>query len=149
MESEATPSRRVLPRYVVTASEQPIVDQSDPNAEAWMAAGGDPRDRGRMVELISRELTGAENFMLGLAWFDPGDVHLLHHHPHADEWYYVIGGSAVFTVGTEQVRGTTGTAIFIPAGTGHRIHNDGAETLHIAWGFNRPDLTEVGIVWDE
>jgi len=34
-------------------------------------------------------------------------------------------------------------------GTSHRIHNDGAETLHIAWGFNRSDLTEAGIVWDE
>lgn len=74
MEPEAAPSRQPYPQYVVRASEQPIVDQSDPDAEAWIAAGGDPRDQGRMMDLISRELTGAEHFMLGIAWFTPGDV---------------------------------------------------------------------------
>lgn len=133
----------------MTAGEHPLVDLSDPNAETWIAAGGDPRDQGRMVELFSRELTGATDLMVGLAWFAPGDIHLLHHHPYADEWYYVIAGSAEFTVGTEQVRGTAGTGLFIPAGTPHRIHNDHSETLQIAWGFNRPSLMDVGIVWDE
>ena len=135
--------------YLASADEHPLVDLSDPNAEGWMAAGGDPRDQGRMVELFSRELTGATDLMVGLAWFDPGDVHLLHHHPYADEWYYVIAGSAEFTLDTEQVRGTAGTALFIPAGTRHRIHNDSSQILHIAWGFNRPSLMDVGIVWDE
>jgi len=57
MEPEATASRRALPRYVVTASEQPVAGQSDPNAEAWIGAGSAPCDRGRMVQLISQELT--------------------------------------------------------------------------------------------
>jgi hypothetical protein len=39
--------------------------------------------------------------------------------------------------------------MFIPAGTSHRIHNDRDEVLHLAWGFNRGSLTEVGFVWDE
>ena len=136
-------------RYAVIAAEQPVVDQGNPNDARWMAAGGDPRDRGRFVEVISGRLNGSERMLVGIAWLEPGDVHLLHHHPHADEWYYVIEGSALFTVGTEQVRGTTGTAIFIPAGTGHRIHNDSGERLHFAWGFDRAELEEVGIVWDE
>ena len=58
-------------------------------------------------------------------------------------------GSAMFTVGDQQVRGEPGTAMFIPAGTSHRIHNDRDEVLHLAWGFNRGSLTEVGFVWDE
>jgi oxalate decarboxylase/phosphoglucose isomerase-like protein (cupin superfamily) len=136
-------------RYVTHLRDQPVIDQGDPNATEWIEAGGDPRDRGRMVELITRNLSGAEHFMLGVAWFQPGDVHLLHHHPHADEWYYVISGSAEFTVGEETVRGDAGTALFIPAGVGHRIHNDTTEPVHIAWGFDRADLKEVGIVWDE
>ena len=78
-----------------------------------------------------------------------GEVHLLHHHPHADEWYYVIEGSARFTVGDEVIRGEPGTAMFLPAGVPHRIDNDGAERLHFVWGFDRPELAEVGIVWDE
>ena len=59
MEPEATPPLRALPRYVVRASEQLVIDQSDPDAEAWIAAGGDLRDQGRMMDLISRELTGS------------------------------------------------------------------------------------------
>jgi mannose-6-phosphate isomerase-like protein (cupin superfamily) len=74
----------------------------------------------RMVELISKNLTGSGRMMLGLAWFEPGDVHLLHHHPHADEWYYVVDGSALFTVGGDLIRGAAGTATFIPAGVPHR-----------------------------
>ena len=136
-------------RRVVIAGEQPVVDQADPDDVKWIGAGGDPRDRGRFVEVVSGRLTGSERMLVGLAWFEPGDVHLLHHHPHADEWYYVIEGSALFTVGDEVVRGTPGTALFMPAGVAHRIENDGDQTLHIAWGFDRPELEDVGIVWDE
>lgn len=58
-----------------------MTDQGDPDSIDWIEAGGDPRDRGKMVELIARDLSGAEHF--------------------------------------------------------------------IAWGFDRADLREVGIVWDE
>jgi oxalate decarboxylase/phosphoglucose isomerase-like protein (cupin superfamily) len=136
-------------RYAVISSEQPVVDQGDPHDAKWMEAGGDARDRGRMVELVSKSLTGSERLMVGLGWLDPGDIHLLHHHPHADEWYYVIHGSALFTVGGDSIRGTPGTAMFIPAGVPHRIVNDGPETLHIAWGFDQPELVQAGIIWDE
>jgi len=27
--------------------------------------------------------------------------------------------------------------------------NDGPETLHIAWGFDQPELIQAGIIWDE
>jgi len=108
-------------RYAVISGEQSVIDQGDPHDSKWMQAGGDARDRGRMVELISKSLTGSERMMVGLAWFEPGDVHLLHHHPHADKWYYVIDGSALFTVGGDLIRGTAGTAMFIPAGVPHRI----------------------------
>ena len=68
-------------RYAVISGEQPVIDQGDPPDSKWMQAGGDARDRGRIVELISKNLTGSERMMVGLAWFEPGDVHLLHHHP--------------------------------------------------------------------
>jgi quercetin dioxygenase-like cupin family protein len=141
--------RTDAPPRVVIAGEQPVIDQSDPTNSKWIDAGGDPRDQGRMVELVSTALTGSERMLVGLAWFEPGEVHLLHHHPHADEWYYVIRGSALFTVGGDVIRGTSGTALFMPADVPHRIENDGSETLHIMWGFDRGQLDEVGIVWDE
>ena len=150
MHSEAPRSQPpAKSRYAIRAAEQPVVNQDDPDDVHWINAGGDPRDRGRFVEVITGRLSGSKRMMVGIAWFEPGDVHLLHHHPHADEWYYVIEGSALFTVGDEVIRGTPGTALFLPAGVPHRIDNDGGERLHIAWGFDRPELDEVGIVWDE
>ena len=146
---EQRPGQPSTSRYAVIAAEQPVVDQGDPNDAKWIAAGGDPRDRGRFVELISGRLNGSQRMLVGIAWFEPGDVHLLHHHPHGDEWYLVIEGSALFTVGDEVIRGVPGTALFLPAGVPHRIDNDGGERLHIAWGFDRPELEDVGIVWDE
>jgi oxalate decarboxylase/phosphoglucose isomerase-like protein (cupin superfamily) len=143
------PDRTAAPRRVVIADEQPVIDQSDATNAKWIEAGGDPRDQGRMVELVSKALTGSERMLVGLAWLAPGEIHLLHHHPHADEWYYVISGSARFTVGSDVVRGTPGTAMFMPADVPHRIENDGAETLHFLWGFDRGELDEVGIVWEE
>jgi mannose-6-phosphate isomerase-like protein (cupin superfamily) len=133
----------------VRAQDRPVVNQGDPDDETWMRAGGNPRDRGRLVELVSDELVGSERLTVGLAWLSPGEVHLLHHHPHADEWYYVISGSAEFTVGDETVRGTPGSTLWIPASTPHRIHNDRGETLEFLWGFDQPRLDAVGIVWDE
>jgi quercetin dioxygenase-like cupin family protein len=61
----------------------------------------------------------------------------------------VIGGSARFTVGDEVVRGTPGSTLWIPRSTRHGIHNDSDRTLEFLWGFDRPRLDEVGIVWDE
>lgn len=136
-------------QFHVRVADQPVVDQGDATDEAWMAAGGDPRDRGRLVELVSDELVGSQRLMLGLAWLSPGEVHLLHHHPHADEWYYVIGGTAEFTVGGDVIRGAPGSALWIPASTPHRIHNDSAEPLEFLWGFDKPRLDAVGIVWEE
>jgi hypothetical protein len=51
----------------VIAGEQPVVDQGDANDAKWIAASGDPRDRGRFVELISESLTGSGRMMVGLA----------------------------------------------------------------------------------
>jgi len=136
-------------RFIVRADDRPVIDQHDPGDPHWTGAGGDPRDEGRMIELISRRITGSQSMLVGLAWLSPGETHLLHHHPNADEWYYVISGSSTFTVADETARAGPGTAIFTPAGTPHRIDNDGDETLFFAWGFNRSELSEVGIVWDE
>jgi hypothetical protein len=59
-------------RYAVISGEQPVIDQGDPHDSKWMQAGGDARDRGRIAELISKNLTGSERMMVGLAW--PGLV---------------------------------------------------------------------------
>lgn len=85
-----------------------------------------PERPGRLVELVNEQLVGSAA---------------------ADEWNYVTRGTAEFTVGDEIIRGTPGSALWMPISTPHRIHNDADETLEFLWGFDRPRLDEVGIVW--
>ena len=61
--------RRVVQGLI--AGEQPVVDQADAGDVKWIDAGGDPRDRGRFVELISGRLTGSERMLVGIAWSSP------------------------------------------------------------------------------
>jgi oxalate decarboxylase/phosphoglucose isomerase-like protein (cupin superfamily) len=132
-------------RYAVNASEQPVIDQSEPGS----TPGGNARDQGSYVELISRRLTNADTMMMGLAWLEPGQVHLLHNHPNANEWYYVMEGSARFTIGDETITGVPGTAMYIPAGVSHKIVNDGQDTLQIAWGVDVAGMHDAQTVWEE
>ena len=101
------------------------------------------------MELISAELTGASQLLFGLAWVDPGETHLRHHHPDLEEIYYVLEGEADFSIGDATVRGSPGTAIFIPPGTSHRIRNDGPVRVTFCWAFGAGSLTDVNYTWDE
>jgi oxalate decarboxylase/phosphoglucose isomerase-like protein (cupin superfamily) len=109
-----------------------------------------PADRTRWKTLVSAALTGAGDLLAGVAALDPGDVHLLHHHPDRSELYYVLRGSARVTVGDDDIRVRPGTAIYIPRGEQHRIENDGDEVFEIFYAFNQP-ASETGpfYVWDE
>jgi mannose-6-phosphate isomerase-like protein (cupin superfamily) len=56
----------------------------------------------------------------------------LHLHPYA-ETFVIRRGSAMFTVGTEQVEGRPGQVLVVPARTPHKFVTgaDGYEALHI------------------
>lgn len=82
--------------YAVRVRDQPVHDTHDPTDVEWKEAGGNPRDEGRYAELISRRLTGSEALLFGIAWLEPGETHILHHHPTTEEFYYVIEGTATF-----------------------------------------------------
>ena len=106
---------------------------------------GNPRDQGCWKCLIARE-TGSQDLSLGMGWMKPGEVHPLHHHVKASEFYYVLEGSATMTVAGEEFKATPGTAVYIPAGDTHRIVNDGEGELVVLFGYNRPEWENI---WDE
>jgi oxalate decarboxylase/phosphoglucose isomerase-like protein (cupin superfamily) len=105
-----------------------------------------PKDQGRAKTVISRELNNSDDLRVGLGWLEPDQVHILHHHTNASEFYYILIGSAKITVGDQVVDARAGTAVYIPAGDGHKIVNDGAQTLVVLFGYNRG---EYDTVWDE
>lgn len=130
-------------------ADEPVHTQHDPSDEHWQtASGGKATDEGRYVEFVSRSLNGSE-MNVGVDWLEPGETHLLHSHAEAEEWYYVVRGTARFRVDDEEQRCGPGTGIFIPAGAKHRIHNDGAETCEFLYGFNTGELADLTYVWYE
>jgi len=108
--------------------------------------GQDPRDQGTAKRLITKELVGSTDLRLGIGWLKPGEIHLLHHHPKASEFYYILEGSSEITVDDETQQVKSGSAIYIPAGAKHRIVNNTEEICVVLFGYNYPEYESV---WDE
>lgn len=106
----------------------------------------DPRDSGTFKDLIS-EKTGTLEFALGIGWLQPGEVHILHHHPDIAEFYYVLEGSAEITVEGEAVQAVPGTFCYIPVNAKHKITNNTAATFCVLFGLSRGSMPTT--IWDE
>ena len=124
-------------KKVIQVEEVPLRE----NAETT----GNPKDQGRWKSLIDKE-KGSKDLALGIGWMKPGEVHLLHHHEEASEFYYILEGKGTITVGDEEVKAKPGTTIYIPAGDKHKIVNDGKGELVVLFGYNK---TEWSSIWDE
>ena len=108
-----------------------------------------PQAVGRCLLLIAKELNGSATMLVGLYYLAPGERHLLHHHPTEAEYYFVVEGEGLFTVGDEERRAGPGVAIMLPPGTPHAVANDGGRDLCILFGYDVGGADEVTMVWDE
>jgi mannose-6-phosphate isomerase-like protein (cupin superfamily) len=81
-----------------------------------------------------RRLAVAE---ITLAPRSPGP--LQHRHAEHDEGFYVVSGTARFTVGTEEHDAPPGTLVMVPPGAPHTFANPGDEPLVMVNTFT-PDL---------
>lgn len=132
-------------KKVIYFSEAPTMRVGTPEK---IAQGAHP-DAGFNRTFLSKEVNGSTDLSMGIWTMKPGEIHPLHHHPGAAEIYYIMSGSALFTVDEEVVDGTPGTAIYLPVNCKHRVEVHGDETLVFMWAYNKPDFKEVGMVWDE
>src|SRR5689334_21198271 len=64
--------------------------------------------------LVTADTVGAEQTVVGRTVLKPGSKHDIHKHPHAEEWEYVISGSAIKHVGDDSVRLEAGDVVFVP-----------------------------------
>ncbi len=133
-------------RKVIHLDDVPLYEINDPQ---WVAVGIPPYDQGRFKELISRGACGSTDLNLGMYWMNPGEVHPLHYHATAAEFYFVLDGSAVFTVDADEVRCGPGSAIYLPANTNHKIVVDGTTPMRLLYGYNVPAFAETGTVYLE
>lgn len=132
-------------RQVMTsAKEQPWLTYKTFDSDVW------PRDGIEWCYLVSPEISGSNEFEMGLCRLEAGAAHLRHHHPARSEFHYAVSGTATLTIGEERFRAAPQTAFYIPRGVTHSILNDSDETFEFIFCYDvPPNLTRPDTVWDE
>ncbi len=107
-------------------------------------AGGTLRIASELEFPISRTMTGA------YLELEPSAVREMHWHPNADEWQYVLGGSARMTVFASLGKASTvtldaGDVGYAPMGYGHYIESTGDEPCRMLLAFNSGTYEEIGL----
>ena len=86
-------------------------------------------DGSTIRELLNYRNSVNRHQSLAEARLSPGHRTTPHHHPQAEEIYYVLSGSGVMTIGDETRDVIPGDAIAIPPGQRHTIINTGSDDL--------------------
>ncbi|MFT3873579.1 MAG: cupin domain-containing protein [Nocardioides sp.] len=87
--------------------------------------------------LITADSVGARQTVVGRTVLQPGSKHDIHRHPHAEEWEYVVSGTAVKHVGPDSVRLKAGDVVFVPANVFHGLENASTtEPVVTIWGYS-------------
>ncbi len=96
--------------------------------------------------LITNETIGSTQTVVGRTMLKPGSKHDIHRHANAEEWEYIISGSAIKHVGDDRVDLTAGDVVFVPAGVFHGLENaSNSEPLVTVWGYSgAASLEEAG-----
>lgn len=69
---------------------------------------------------------------------------LAHVHPRQEERFEIVSGTARVRVGWRVRRARAGESVVVPAGTVHRLWNDGEDELHVLVEFRPALRTEEG-----
>jgi quercetin dioxygenase-like cupin family protein len=115
----------------------------DPAKDGKADIRGSIRDKSlrKIIRMIDADLLDAEQFMGGLATFEPGIKVAPHVHPDAEEVNVVLEGEGVFVTdkGKRPIR--EGDWQFIPKGVRHGHENTGDTPLTILWLYSPPTGT--------
>lgn len=115
-------------RYVVKSTAVPF-DTSLTAEQGWVDM--------EVRWLITADTVEAEQTVVGRTVLRPGSKHDIHRHPNAEEWEYVISGSAIKHVGDESVRLEAGDVVFVPKNVYHGLENaSDTEPVVTVWGYS-------------
>lgn len=87
------------------------------------------KDGSEIRSILDRTNSTAIHQSLAEATLPPGAETEEHHHPRAEEMYYVLRGRGLMTLEGERREVEPGDGILIPPGTRHTIRNTGQEPL--------------------
>src|ERR1700755_884641 len=94
--------------------------------------------------LITAESVGSTKTVVGRTVLKPGSKHDIHRHPNAEEWEYVLSGSAIKHIGTESVPLTAGDIVFVPADVDHGLENaSDTDPVVTIWGYSGASTLEA------
>lgn len=126
-----------------------VVHRDELTYELISALNHNPNDEGLVHRLVDRQRTDDPEceFLTGVYRMEPGMKHPLHLHADSAEFYYVLSGTALFTIADEQFEARSGTAMYIPAGVAHAIETGSADTMELIYSFSTPDLQGIGTRW--
>ncbi len=98
--------------------------------------------------LVTAETVGAEQTVIGRTVLRPGSQHDIHRHPHAEEWEYVVSGTAIKHIGDRSVRLEAGDVVFVPRNEYHGLENaSDTDDVVTIWGYSgAATLEQAGYV---
>lgn len=98
--------------------------------------------------LITADTVGSKQTVIGRTVLVPGAKHDIHRHPNAEEWEYVVSGSAIKHIGSESVRLEAGDVVFVPRDTDHGLENaSDSEPVVTIWGYSgASSLEQAGYI---
>ncbi len=115
-------------RYVVHSEAVPI-DETLRADRGWVDM--------QVRWLVTADTVGAEQTVIGRTVLRPGAKHDIHRHPNAEEWEFVISGSAIKHVGDESLHLSAGDVVFVPKNVYHGLENASeTEPVVTLWGYS-------------
>lgn len=119
----------------------------------WTTASSYPDDLQKAVHwklLIGGDMPSIhqKDVLMGILDLEAGGYYPLHSHP-SPEIYFILSGTAEWTVGDETFIAAPGTAVYHAPDVPYRMVNRGGESLHTVWFWWAPngnrDLLQVGV----
>jgi quercetin dioxygenase-like cupin family protein len=103
--------------------------------------------------MVTDKTIGSESTVVGRTIMPPGvgAKHALHRHPNAEEWEYIVFGTAIKHVGDDTFILRAGEIAFIPRNVYHGLENASQNgPLITLWGYcGAPSLEKAGYIIPE
>jgi len=142
--------RPVATTHPEASSTKPgyLLHRSDLPWEDIAGLNHNPHDQGLVHRLADPDASAdpTSEFAAGIYRMEPGWRHPLHLHRASAELYYVLEGTATFTLGDETFEATKGDSLYIPAGMPHAISSTD-ESMELLYAFAVPNLAAIATVW--
>lgn len=152
MSHPSTHMRRITTSHPEASSTKPgyLLRRAEMDWEVISDLNHNPNDQGLTHRLADPDASAdpTSEFAAGIYRMEPGWRHPLHLHRASAELYYVVEGTATFTLGDETFQAGKGDSLYIPAGMPHAITSDD-ESMELLYSFAVPDLARIGTVWLE